>query len=122
MAVLHSNAIFTLTVCFLHVYKTRTEDVLGKTTDDFDFDGLPGAQHEFKIEVPPGIEECFIQKIASGANLHVSFEVCGKVEAWHMKRFQEKPCDRTIALLNRPQCSVCAVFSQFGRPFSLDKS
>ena len=51
------------------------EDVLGERTDDFDFDGLPGVQHEFKVDVPAGREECFYQKIKSGAQLHVSFEV-----------------------------------------------
>ncbi|CAH1776122.1 unnamed protein product [Owenia fusiformis] len=54
---------------------SNSEDVLGIQTDDFDFDGLPGAQHEFRIEVGAGKEECFFQKIAKGANLHVTFEV-----------------------------------------------
>ncbi|KAK6176529.1 hypothetical protein SNE40_014796 [Patella caerulea] len=51
------------------------EDVLGEITDDFDFDGIPGATHEFKVEIFSGAEECFYLKIASGAKLHVSFEV-----------------------------------------------
>lgn len=52
------------------------ERVLGTETDEFDFDGLPGAQHEFKIEVGAGKEECFYQKIVAGGKLHISFEVC----------------------------------------------
>ena len=75
MAVIPNNIIFTLTICVSHVYKTWTEDVRGMITDDFDFDGLPGSSHEFKIEVLPGKEECFIQKVARGARLHVAFEV-----------------------------------------------
>ena len=53
----------------------RAEVVLGTETDEFDFDGLPGAQHEFKIEVGAGKEECFYQKIVAGGKLHISFEV-----------------------------------------------
>ncbi|KAL4221529.1 Golgi ribbon formation [Mactra antiquata] len=53
----------------------RAERVLGTETDEFDFDGLPGAQHEFKIEVGAGKEECFFQKIPAGGKLHISFEV-----------------------------------------------
>jgi len=51
------------------------EKILGEENDDFDFDGLPGVQHEFKVEVPGGVEECFFQRAATGAKLHVSFEV-----------------------------------------------
>ena len=54
---------------------TAGERILGEETEDFDFDGLPGAQHEFKVEVPAAKEECFFQKAARGAKLHVSFEV-----------------------------------------------
>lgn len=43
--------------------------------EDFSFDGLPGAQHEFKVEVPGNQEECFVQKVAQNAELHASFEV-----------------------------------------------
>lgn len=53
----------------------RGEVVLGRETDEFDFDGLPGAQHEFKMSVGAGREECFFQKIVEGGKLHVSFEV-----------------------------------------------
>lgn len=51
------------------------ETVLGEKNDDFDFDGLPGVQHEFKVEVGAGREECFFQRAAQGAKIHVSFEV-----------------------------------------------
>ena len=63
-------AIFSLLPSF-----SIPEDVLGMKTDDFDFDGLPGVQHEFKVEVLAGKEECFFQAIKQGAQLHVSFEV-----------------------------------------------
>ena len=53
----------------------RGEVVLGKENDEFDFDGLPGAAHEFKVSVGAGREECFFQKIVAGGKLHVSFEV-----------------------------------------------
>ena len=51
------------------------ERVLGQEDDEFDFDGLPGAQHEFKMSVEAGREECFFQKLVQGGKLHVSFEV-----------------------------------------------
>jgi len=54
----------------------RAEIVLGREDDEFDFDGLPGAQHEFKVEVGAGTEECYYQMIKQGGKLHVSFEVC----------------------------------------------
>ena len=63
-------AIFSLLPPF-----TLPEDILGTKTEDFDFDGLPGVQHEFKVEVLAGKEECFFQAIKQGAQLHVSFEV-----------------------------------------------
>ncbi|XP_074654864.1 transmembrane emp24 domain-containing protein 5-like [Tubulanus polymorphus] len=43
--------------------------------DDFDFEGLPGATYEFKMNVGAGGRECFFQNMKSGAELHVSFEV-----------------------------------------------
>ena len=49
---------------------------LDTVEDDFDFDGLPGANHEFRFEVPAGKSECFFQKVKANAELHVSFEVC----------------------------------------------
>ena len=54
---------------------SQCEKVLGVSTDDFDFDGLPGVQHEFKVNVYAGKEQCFFQAIKQGAQLHVSFEV-----------------------------------------------
>lgn len=57
-------------------FRIHAETVLGEETDEFDFDGLPGAQHEFKIEVGAGKEECFFQTIPAGGKLHISFEVC----------------------------------------------
>ncbi|KAK7481417.1 hypothetical protein BaRGS_00027373 [Batillaria attramentaria] len=51
------------------------ETVLGEVNEDFDFDGLPGVQHEFKVEIGAGREECFFQPVANGAKVHVSFEV-----------------------------------------------
>ncbi|CAC5358879.1 unnamed protein product [Mytilus coruscus] len=53
----------------------NAEQVLDKQNEDFDFDGLPGVTYEFKIEVYSGREQCFYQKIANGATLHLSFEV-----------------------------------------------
>ncbi|CAG2198947.1 TMED6 [Mytilus edulis] len=53
----------------------NAEQVLDKQNEDFDFDGLPGVTYEFKIEVYSGQEQCFYQKIANGATLHLSFEV-----------------------------------------------
>ncbi|XP_076451378.1 transmembrane emp24 domain-containing protein 6-like [Babylonia areolata] len=53
----------------------RGEVVLGKRNEDFDFDGLPGVQHEFKVDIPGGVNDCFFQRVARGANVHVSFEV-----------------------------------------------
>ena len=54
---------------------TSQERILGEQNEDFDFDGLPGVQHEFKVEIPPGREECFYQQIKKSAQLHISFEV-----------------------------------------------
>ena len=51
------------------------EKILNSDNDDFDFDGLPGVTYEFKIEVLSGKEQCFFQRIAEGASLHVSYEV-----------------------------------------------
>lgn len=51
------------------------ERMLGEDANEFSFDGLPGAQHEFKVEVAANQEECFVQRVAQSANLHASFEV-----------------------------------------------
>ena len=59
----------------LKVAVPSAERILGVENDDFDFDGLPGVQHEFKVEIPGGVEDCFFQRAATGAKLYVSFEV-----------------------------------------------
>lgn len=51
------------------------ETILGEYNDEFDFDGLPGVQHEFKVDIAPGREECFYQMVKRNAQLHVSFQV-----------------------------------------------
>jgi hypothetical protein len=55
--------------------KCFAEKILGRETDDFDFDGFPGAQHEFKFEIGGGKQECFFQNLAAGGTLHISFQV-----------------------------------------------
>ena len=66
-----------LTWIFTIFHITHQESVLfGDSTDDFDFDGLPGVQHEFKIDVPAGREECFYQIIKAGATFYMTFQVC----------------------------------------------
>ena len=50
--------------------------VSGTADGDFDYDALPGTQHEFKVQVNAGREECFAQKVALGAVFHVQYEVC----------------------------------------------
>ncbi|KAI0220129.1 Transmembrane emp24 domain-containing protein 1 [Lamellibrachia satsuma] len=51
--------------------------VSGNYSDDyeFDFDGLPGVNHEFKMEVPAGSRECFYQSMKTDAFLQVAFHV-----------------------------------------------
>lgn len=49
--------------------------VLATADGDFDYDALPGTQHEFKVQVNAGKEECFAQKVALGAVFHVQYEV-----------------------------------------------
>nr|XP_022339506.1 transmembrane emp24 domain-containing protein 5-like [Crassostrea virginica] len=49
--------------------------VSGTADGDFDYDALPGTQHEFKVQVNAGREECFAQKVALGAVFHVQYEV-----------------------------------------------
>ena len=52
------------------------EEVWGRPDDDeFDFDGIPGARHEFKIEVGAGKEECFHQSVKPGSVMYVTYEV-----------------------------------------------
>lgn len=67
---------FITLLTFFNVLKS--EQILDKQNDDFDFDGLPGVSYEFKVEVNAGDEQCFYQKIAQGARLYVSFEVSKK--------------------------------------------
>ena len=57
------------------VQPSLPESILGEYDDEFDFDGLPGVQHEFKVSISPGREECFYQMIKRNAQLHVSFQV-----------------------------------------------
>ncbi|KAK3599621.1 hypothetical protein CHS0354_035864, partial [Potamilus streckersoni] len=75
MVKLTVSCVFKCLVCFLQFESFYSETVLGEETDEFDFDGLPGVQQEFKLEVGAGREECLYQKIRDGANLHVSYEV-----------------------------------------------
>lgn len=51
------------------------ESVLGVENDDFDFDGLPGVQHELRFEVGAGEMECFYQNMPKLAQVYFSFEV-----------------------------------------------
>ena len=78
MAAVINVPCFCLTIfcLFLRFCVLNGENVLGEENDDFDFDGLPGVQHEFKVDIPGGAEECFFQKAARGAKFYVSFEVC----------------------------------------------
>lgn len=62
---------------------------------DFSFDGLPGAQHEFKVEVPGNQEECFVQKVAENAELHASFEV-----RFRYKNMHKRNCEMELLRLN----------------------
>lgn len=62
---------------------------------DFSFDGLPGAQHEFKVEVPGNQEECFVQKVAENAELHASFEV-----RFRYKNMHKRNCEMELSRLN----------------------
>ncbi|XP_046360315.2 transmembrane emp24 domain-containing protein 6-like [Haliotis rufescens] len=58
------------------IFPVSTETVLGENVDEeFDFDGVPGVQHEFKVEVAAGKEECFYQFAAEGSRLYVSYSV-----------------------------------------------
>ncbi|CAL1531034.1 unnamed protein product [Lymnaea stagnalis] len=64
-----------LLVFLCHVQMLGCEKILGEENSEFDFDGLPGAQHEFKVYIPGQTEDCFFQPVAQGANFHVNFEV-----------------------------------------------
>ncbi|XP_076472498.1 transmembrane emp24 domain-containing protein 5-like [Babylonia areolata] len=70
------STILTLWLLSMQMADFRAERIMGEErNDDFDFDGLPGTQHEFKLEVGGGMEECFYQRVAQGALMHVNFEV-----------------------------------------------
>jgi hypothetical protein len=65
-------------ICFVLRFRVLSgERVLGQDNEDFDFDGLPGVLHEFKVDIPGGKEDCFFQKAVQGAKFYVSFEVSG---------------------------------------------
>ena len=72
-----------------NVLNVNAEKVLGEEfNEEFDFDGLPGAQHEFKVEVRAGTEECFYQHAKVGAKFHVSFEVSSGATSILFNSFQ----------------------------------
>ncbi|VDH99193.1 p24 family protein gamma-5 [Mytilus galloprovincialis] len=48
---------FITLLTFINVLKS--EQILDKQNEDFDFDGLPGVSYEFKVEVNAGDEQCF---------------------------------------------------------------
>ncbi|XP_013420995.1 transmembrane emp24 domain-containing protein 5 [Lingula anatina] len=75
MAAYTSKLVLAVIFITAVLYTTRTENVLGDSNEDFDFDGLPGSQHEFKIEIPAGRFECFYQKMEMDEEIHISFEV-----------------------------------------------
>lgn len=52
-----------------------SERVMGVDDDEFDFDGRPGATHEFKVEIPGHSEDCFYQPVQEGAEFFARFEV-----------------------------------------------
>ncbi|KAK6966237.1 transmembrane emp24 domain-containing protein 7 [Biomphalaria glabrata] len=64
-----------LMVILCHVLLLNGERILGEENAEFDFDGLPGAHHEFKVYIPGSTEDCFFQPVAKGAKMHVNFEV-----------------------------------------------
>ena len=71
-----------LCLCFFLVavrFGVRAEKVLGVETGEFDFDGLPGAHYEFKVDVGGGRDDCYYQRIPEGGNIYVSFEVSSHV-------------------------------------------
>nr|XP_022341280.1 transmembrane emp24 domain-containing protein 6-like [Crassostrea virginica] len=76
---LSSSYVCFMSICLWsllhHVLMEGGPGVGEEGEEDFSFDGLPGAQHEFKVEVPGNQEECFVQKVAQNAELHASFEV-----------------------------------------------
>ncbi|XP_045163838.2 transmembrane emp24 domain-containing protein 5-like [Mercenaria mercenaria] len=67
--------IFIITTFIYTRTKCLCEKIFDRETDDFDFDGFPGASHEFKFELVAGKEECFYQNLVAGGTLHISFQV-----------------------------------------------
>ncbi|BFZ23449.1 hypothetical protein BsWGS_26488 [Bradybaena similaris] len=65
--------VLLLFVC--HVSYLDCEKILGQENEEFDFDGLPGSLHEFKVHIPGSGEDCFYQPVAKGARFHINFEV-----------------------------------------------
>ncbi|XP_046360313.2 transmembrane emp24 domain-containing protein 6-like [Haliotis rufescens] len=76
MATRYYYHVLTTLLITNRLFPVSTETVLGENVDEeFDFDGLPGVQHEFKVEVAAGKEECFYQFATQGSRLYVSYDV-----------------------------------------------
>lgn len=80
---------------------------------DFDYDALPGTQHEFKVQVNAGKEECFAQKVALGAVFHVQYEVCIRNNHFAVVSFVDLiGCDKMWKKMSRKLfyfCRCCVV-------------
>ncbi|CAG5121685.1 unnamed protein product [Candidula unifasciata] len=74
-AILRESLLLELLLFLCHVSNLDCEKILGQENEEFDFDGLPGAQHEFKVHIPGSTEDCFFQPAVKGARFHVNFEV-----------------------------------------------
>lgn len=62
---------------FVDIGSVQAERMIdGTETEDFDFDGFPGALHDFRWELEAGTVDCFFQTASQGANLYVNFRVC----------------------------------------------
>lgn len=82
MAAKRWSLVYMLIILCIEICWVCSEKILGEiVNDEFDFDGLPGATHEFKIEVRAGTIECFFQHIVPGAKLHISYEVSGRTSS-----------------------------------------
>ncbi|XP_059142087.1 transmembrane emp24 domain-containing protein 3-like [Physella acuta] len=111
-----------------HVQHLDCEKILGEENAEFDFDGLPGAQHEFKVYIPGNTEDCFFQPVAQGAKFHVNYEVLkggdNKVDfyirdhEWRVIEVQNFQTSGSISLDNvvAGTYAVCVdnAFSRFG--------
>jgi len=92
----HMSALLALLASLVTIVSPETVMYTGEENQDFDFDGLPGVQHEFKIEVTAGREECFYQSIKQGATFLVTFQVL-------------RGADRNIdVVIRRPDGSILA--------------